>query len=263
MKTYLIVDLDDTVWNWIIPTVKAYDALVKEMSLLYKVSNFSARNVLKAWNSIYQQTDYTFYNIKSSGAKNEYLKCAFYKEFYQHFKVNEGFEELFKTLEAKGVLIVAYSNSSLEHIEDRLRVSGLRKYFHKIFFAGGKTESMYGDLEKGCYKPNPNFLLKRVCKDIIVRDDRLNEVVYLGNSLSDDIYPSNVIGLDSVYYKEDPVNEDVYKSLLSVSHFSKKDLAWSSRLAIQAKPDYILEGSAIKLLSMFEWGMFNTTHPVF
>lgn len=242
MIKLLITDLDDTLYSWIGFFIPAFYAMAEEVSRIIKVDLSS---LLEEYKHVHQEkgsVEYPFATLLLPSVKatfptysrkkiQEELDPAFHR-FHSVRKENlKLFPDVKKSLErlvSEGVRIVGYTESAKENGYYRLYRLGVDYLFNSVYvsksqYRNGKSQILPEKVHVVTgKKPNP-VLLKRICEDQGVS---LNEAVYVGDSLTKDVYMAKRAGVFSVLIKvpQDVFNmTDYYNKLVAISHWLPED----------------------------------------
>lgn len=263
MIKLLITDLDDTLYPWVDFFIPAFYAMVDELAvLLKKDSNL----LLDEYRKIHQEKGslefpYASVFLPSVLAafpeltQDELIKAlnpVFHKFnsvrkklLHLYPNVKESLEELLQM----GILIVGYTESAEENGYYRLRKLGIAELFHKVFVSSSQfSNDKYPHPSKirtvVGKKPNPE-ILKQICTSESIE---LNEAIYIGDSLTKDIYMANKANVQSVLFRApcDPAaKNELYKKLVAVSHWQPEDFNREAELhkicqQENIRPDYLI-----------------------
>lgn len=182
------------------------------------------------------------------------LNPAFHKfnSIRKHkLKLYPNVKETLDKLFAMGIRIVGYTDSAEENGFYRLKKLEISDYFKNVYVSDSqferpdnlpsstKTQIVHGR------KPNPE-LINKICK---YENVSTNETIYLGDSMTKDIYMARMAGVTSVlcqYPCDKNVKEDLYSKLIAISHWTKSD--FKKELDIKevcrkenVNPDYIVK----------------------
>lgn len=113
-------------------------------------------------------------------------------EFYQFTILREGVEETLSELQ-KSVKIGCITNGQAKSQNNKLDMSGLRKYFESTIVSG----------EFGKHKPDPSIFLKS-CEELNVAP---NEMMYVGDTFYADVVGSTRAGCVPVWIWPDKTRE--------------------------------------------------------
>lgn len=282
MIKLLITDLDDTLYSWIDFFIPAFYGMLDELSFLLK----KPRNVLvEEYRQIHHEkgsVEYPFATLLLPSVKDAYpnrtkdelldiLNPAFHKfnSIRKHrLKLYPNVKETLEKLSAMEIRIVGYTDSAEENGYYRLKKLGISDYFKSVYVSDSQFEKPNGlpsstntQIVHG-HKPNPE-LINTICKH---ENIAVNETIYLGDSMTKDIYMARMAGVTSVlckYPRDTKIQEDLYSKLVAISHWTKAD--FQKEIAIKEvckkvniQPNYIIH-SFDELLAIIE-SLNNTSH---
>lgn len=161
-----------------------------------------------------------------------------------------GVREVLKKLIEMQIIIVGYTDSAEENGFYRLKKLNIDCYFKHVYVADSqfkrpsnlsseKTQIVSGK------KPNP-AILQKICKREGIA---INETLYLGDSLTKDIYMAKQAGAVSVLCKyscDEKMQKELYAKLVAISHWKKSDFEREQMLkklcqADGIQPDYTIQ----------------------
>lgn len=242
MIKLLATDLDDTLYSWIDFFIPAFYGMLDELSLIL---NIPKNDLLHEYQQVHQKkgsVEYPFATLLLPSVKTAYpnnteeellniLNPAFHRFNSIRKKKLElypGVKETLKEIVEMGIKIVGYTDSAEENGFYRLRRLGIENYFQCVYVSDSqferpdnlpsskKTQIVHGK------KPNP-AVIKKICEQEGVA---IEEIVYLGDSLTKDIYMAKQAGATSVLCKypcDAKVQEELYAKLVAISHWTKLD----------------------------------------
>ena len=265
MIKLLITDLDDTLYSWIGFFIPAFYGMVDELS---HILNEEKAVLLKEYKQIHQQkgsVEYPYATLYLPSVINAYpgdtpeellrkLDPVFHRfnsirkkrlELYPHVK------ETLTQISQLGIKIVGYTESAEENGFYRLQKLGIADLFQHVYVSDSqferpdylpsseKTRVVHGK------KPNPK-LLKQICAQESVS---VTEAVYIGDSITKDIYMAKVAGVASVLckYPCDPQTaNDLYRQLVAISHWTEEDFQHEKEIkqicqSNNIRPDYTVD----------------------
>jgi len=198
----IIFDVDNTLIDWQDEYVFVLRNLLLEMN-----PNFTEEEILNIDNVIDTNEKYLSELSKGSFLKyiNEKTGLNFDTNFLNKlikgqgkcYKEDKELVETIKYLSSKYDLYVI-SNWFTETQKLRLENLGVAKYFKKII--GG---------DENYFKPDIK------CFDIILKDYKVEECVYVGDKLEIDIKPALSIGMDAIWKTNEETNE--YKTIKDIN----------------------------------------------
>lgn len=198
----IIFDVDNTLIDW----QNEYIFVLKNL-LLEINPNFTEKEILKIDNVIDTNEKFLTELNKDSFLKyiNDKTGLTFDMNFLNNlikgqgkcYKDDNELIETIKYLASKYDLFVI-SNWFTETQKLRLENLGIAKYFKKII--GG---------DENYFKPDTR------CFDIILKDYKVDECVYVGDKLDVDIKPALSIGMDAIWKTNIETNE--YKTIKNIN----------------------------------------------
>ena len=242
MIKLLITDLDDTLYSWIEFFVPAFYGMLDELSkLLGKPRKF----LQQEYKQVHQEkgsVEFPYATLLLPSVKAAYpgstreellekLDPVFHKFNYirkKNLKLYPGVEETLKNISEKGITIVGYTDSAEENGFYRLKKLKIDDFFKNVYV----SYSQYDRPEHlpsspkikivSEKKPNPE-ILKKICKTECVA---VEEAVYLGDSLTKDIFMASRAGITSVLCKypcDKKEQKELYLKLVAISNWTKED----------------------------------------
>lgn len=259
MKKILITDLDDTLYDWIGFFIPAFYAMVDELHNITGIEKDILLSEYKIKHQYYGSVEYPYvtlelpsiikkYNDSSLDEIKGFLSEAFHcfnSVRKNNLKLFDGVEDTLKALSEKGVVIIGYTESSQENGYYRLKKLGICDYFKRIYTLKSQYKSQYPVDERiitvNNKKPDKDILLS-ICKKEYFTP---NEALYIGDSLTKDIYMANEAGITSVLMSHPKENNDYYKLLVDISSWTEDDFEHEAKLKEECtlhnvKPDYII-----------------------
>lgn len=264
MIKLLVTDLDDTLYSWIDFFIPAFYGMLDELSLIL---NIPKDDLLDEYQQIHQEkrsVEYPFATLLLPSVKASYpgktkeellniLNPAFHRFNSirkRKLELYSGVEETLKKIVEMGIKIVGYTDSAEENGFYRLKKLGIDNYFQSVYVsdsqferpdnlpASEKIQIVYGK------KPNPT-VIQKICQQESIS---IKETVYLGDSLTKDIYMAKRAGTTAVLCKyscDEKVQEELYAKLIAISHWTKSDFEQEKRIKDICKtenihPDYII-----------------------
>lgn len=271
----LVLDLDNTLYDWVSYFVSSFYSMVTEASKITGIEKEVLLDDLREVHRHYHDSEHPFslleatsvtkkYSNLSRSEKAEVLDPAFYAFNKSRLANLELFPDVVPTLEhfsSNGVQIVAYTDSKLFGVYDRLNRLGIMQFFSSIYCR--ENESIHPNpkraialareiksvpavlLEKVSRKPDPEILLQ-----ILRRFDvEIHNAAYVGDSLTRDVVMASDARVTSVWAKYGSnVSSDNYAKLVRVSHWTKEEVLRESELKERnVQPDIVLEESFSEL----------------
>ena len=213
MKKLLITDLDDTLYDWIGFFIPAFYAMLDELSNITYIDRVKLIREYKELHQKYGSVEYPFVTLELPSIKKKYsnlsvdeLKKLLGEAFHrfnsvrkQRLKLYDGVLDTVKLLFEQGVTIIGYTESAQENGLYRLKKLEISQYFKHVYASQSQYRNVYSDDKKaksvGVKKPNKDILL-RICKE---ENCDITEAVYVGDSLTKDVYMAKQAGIVSVW----------------------------------------------------------------
>lgn len=257
MIKLLITDLDDTLYSWLSFFIPAFYEMVDELS---KILQKPEAELLQEYKQVHQEkgsVEYPYATLLLPSVRQKFpdytkeqlmdvLNTAFHrfnstrkKKLCLYPQVKETLEQLSKL----GIIIVGYTESAEENGFYRLKKLSIDNFFRKVYVSNSqyerpdsfpsspKTQIVHGK------KPNPE-LLSQICKS---EGALICEAIYVGDSLTKDIYMAKMAGITSVLCKY-PKSDDadtLYQKLVAITNWTDKDFEYENRLKEQFKSQNI------------------------
>lgn len=265
MMKLFITDLDDTLYSWIDFFVPAFYGMVEELS---RILNKEEAVLLKEYKQVHQQkgsAEYPYATLYLPSVIKAYpddtpeerlrkLDPVFHRfnsirkkrlDLYPHVK------ETLTQISQMGIKIVGYTESAEENGFYRLEKLGIAHLFQHVYVSDSqferpdylpsseKTRVVHGK------KPNPT-LLRQICAQESVP---VAETVYVGDSITKDIYMAKVAGVAAVLCKypcDSQATNDLYTKLIAISHWTGEDFQREKEVkqicqSNNIRPDYTVD----------------------
>ncbi len=275
MIKLFITDLDDTLYSWIGFFIPAFYEMAEELSHILKKDKEA---LLEEYKRIHQEkgsVEYPYATAYLPSVLNAYpnytkeellqeLNPVFHRfnstrkkqlQLYPYVK-----ETLSKIAEMN-IKIVGYTESAEENGFYRLRKLGIEDLFCRVYVSGSqferpdcfpssaKTHAVLGK------KPNPE-LISQICE---CESALPGETIYVGDSLTKDIYMAKMAGVVAVLckYPCDPEKaKELYQKLVAISHWTETDFRREDELKKMCReqgicPDYTID-SFDRLISIIQ-----------
>lgn len=264
MIKLLVTDLDDTLYSWIGFFIPAFYGMVGELS---RILGKGRNCIIQEYKVVHQEkgsVEYPYATLLLPSVKEAFpnytrqqivdvLDPAFHK--FNSIRKNKlclfpGVKETLEELSSTGIIIVGYTESAEENGYYRLSKLGIDHLFRRVYVSNSqydrpgyipssdKTQVVHGK------KPNPALLLQ------ILQDENvgLTEAIYIGDSLTKDIYMAKEAGILSIICKYPTKSnaEDLYSQLVAITNWTECDFKYESELRNECKlknikPDYTIE----------------------
>lgn len=256
MTKLLITDLDNTLYDWVSFFYKSFDEMLREIENITKLPREILLNEFKEVHQKHHNTEHPFAALelpsvqralKSSSREQlyTYLDPAFHAFNRARKKYLKSYPEVVDTLtelKHRGVKIVAHTEATHFNSVFRAVKLGLDEFFEVIYTTKESEftqphphrESALGlprckvvELPKEERKPNPALL-----EDIIRRHNAdKNETVYVGDSLSKDVYMANEVGVTSAWAEYGRnFDQSAWDLLVKITHWTDEDVSREEEL---------------------------------
>jgi phosphoglycolate phosphatase-like HAD superfamily hydrolase len=259
----LILDLDNTLYDWVASFVPAIYAMIESASEILQVSSEQIIAELKVVNQRHGDTEHPraifeiASAIKTFAGDHDKIAGALRPAIVRFQETNmgllalyDGVQETLGAAKDAGVTIVAYTDARVASSLPRVNALGLRPYLTKLYTPDqrvGPYATSNGDmaflttLPHNERKPNPTTLL-----DICARCEVAHkQALYVGDSLVRDIYMARQAGVVSAWArygtKFDPI---LWDKLVSITHWTPEDVSREAEVRERAgtvKPDIVLD----------------------
>ncbi|MEE1173224.1 MAG: HAD family hydrolase [Ruminococcus sp.] len=259
MKKTLITDLDDTLYDWIGFFIPAFYALVDELVVITGIDKNVLLTEFKEKHQYYGSVEYPFVTLslpsikeKYSSLSDEELKSVLNEAFHRFNSVRkrklqlyDGVEETLKELSDNNVTIIGYTESSPENGFYRLKRLGVAEYFSRVYTSTTKFQTSFPLESKikmvDTKKPDKKVLLE-ICQFEGVAP---LETIYIGDSLTKDIYMANSAGVTSVLIQHPKEQNNYYQKLVDITSWTDEDFERENRLKEECKEknihaDYVI-----------------------
>lgn len=244
MKKLLITDLDDTLYDWIGFFIPAFYALVDELVVITGIDRKILLSEFKERHQYYGSVEYPFVTLtlpsiqkKYSSLSEEEIKAILNEAFHRFnsvrkrkLKLYDGVEETLKELSDNNVTIIGYTESSPENGFYRLKRLGVAEYFSRVYTSTTKYQSSFPLDSKikmvDVKKPNKEVLLE-ICQ---FEGFDPSEAIYIGDSLTKDIFMANSAGVTSILIQHPKEQNDYYQKLVDITSWTDEDFEREKRL---------------------------------
>ena len=257
MKKLLVTDLDDTLYGWIDFFVPAFYAMAEEVANITGIDKAQLLCEYKERHQFYRSVEFPYVTLtlpsvvkKYRGCTQEEIKEILNEAFHRFNSVRKRELKLFpnvaetlKELHDRGVTIIGYTESSQENGFYRLGRLGIEEYFKFVYVSVSMYEAKYPVSPKitriTTKMPDTNFLAI-ICAD---ENCEMCDVVYVGDSITKDMYMAHMAGVTAVWYKKSIKNEQYYSMLDDITSWSDADFERERQLKEiwereNMKPDY-------------------------
>ncbi|MGQ7242085.1 HAD family hydrolase [Salinicola sp. V024] len=274
MKKLIVCDLDNTLYDWVKYFVGSFYAMVDEV---VKITGCNRERLLDDFREVHRfhhdsehpfalletETITRMFPGKDSSEVANILDSAFYA-FNSYRKNNltlyPGVIEGLEKMQSYNIKIVAHTESKFYATVDRLSRLGLTQYFSKIYCR--ERASAIHPVTKKVQESFVSFPLEKIVElthhqrkpsrevllEICARENvKTSEAAYVGDSIARDILMAKRAEVFSIWAKYGTQhNEDDYKKLVRVSHWTQEDVKREKELAKEASgvlPDAVAKSS--------------------
>lgn len=259
MKRLLITDLDDTLYDWLGFFIPSFYAMIDEVVKITGIPKEILIEEYKTKHQYYGSVEYPFVTLELPSVLKKYkdlttceIKEVLSEAFHrfnsvrkEKLKLYEGVENTLKELFENNIVIIGYTESSQENGFYRLKKLGIEKYFKTVYVSSSNYENNYPVSEKikvvSTKKPNKEVLLN-ICN---CEQCSTDETIYIGDSLTKDIYMANMADITSVLIKHPKEKNDYYSRLVDITSWTQDDFQRESKIKEECEtrgiyPDYTI-----------------------
>lgn len=261
----LVTDLDNTLYDWVGSFVPAFYAMAEEAAEILDVDLETLLDELRAVHQRHGSSEHPFSLLETESVRARHrgmppsevraiLDAAFHRFNSVRKRTLTLYDGVLETLQAvvdAGAPVVAYTDARIPNSLYRVNRLGLDRFVEHLYapaarfpseLAGeAQNEQLLRVLPEGDKKPNPRTLLD-ICRDLGVAP---SDTVYVGDSLSRDIYMAQSAGVRSAWARYgtevDPV---LWQKLVRVTHWTEHDIENEARLKAESagtRPDVVLD----------------------
>lgn len=261
----LITDLDNTLYDWVGSFVPAFYAMAEEAAQIIGIEREALLDEMRTVHQRHGSSEHPFALLeaasvvrklagKSRDERLQMLDAAFHRfnsVRKRKLVLYEGVIDTLAMIVATGVSIVAYTDARIPNSLFRLNRLGLDQFVEHLYAPAARFRSniaaeapnerllrVLPELDK---KPNPKTLLD-ICRDHSVAP---HDTVYVGDSLSRDIYMAQSAGVRSAWARYGTkVDPELWQRLVRVTHWTEDDIAREAHLKVEsagARADVVLD----------------------
>jgi phosphoglycolate phosphatase-like HAD superfamily hydrolase len=281
VKSCIVTDLDDTIWDWLNMWHSSFSPYFNEIRDTFQIEEDVLKADFKKLHQKYNTTEvsFAFGELTSLSDKNKEQiakKPLIGKSILHKYNVNKKsnlklYDGVLKTLlelKSQGVLIIGFTESNAFFTKYRIKHLDLDGIFDCIYTpldtgVPKSVEKIYSDEHWEPVKTEIRYLSKSIKKPdseilgIILRDFQVSKenAIYVGDKIDRDIRMAIDAGITSIYAKYgSEIDNDKYKLLKDVTHWKSEDVIREMEYHErhrneEIKPDYILEKSFSELLN--------------
>ena len=289
----LVVDLDNTLWDWMGVWAKSFRAMLDQLTAETHLDVVPLKQEIRQVHQKRGTAEYSFLLdelpplqpfLKGTTARKRFPEVLHAQDSTRIHNL-QLYPKVLSTLmqiKQSGVTIVAYTESVAYWAEWRIRQTGLDGVIDYLYSAPdhdfphgitpkkvrtkptdeyGLKETIHLHVPKGSTKPNPLILSQ------IVRNHGVEglSTVYVGDSLTKDVAMAQDAGVLDVHaYYGISCNKNDYALLNDVTSWSDAQVAEEAQRISETvlKPSYILHDSFAELLDLFTFKVRHKTAPL-
>jgi FMN phosphatase YigB (HAD superfamily) len=260
----VIIDLDNTVYDWFTAFVPAFYAMVHEAAPLIGIDEDELLDDLQVVHRKHGDSEHPFALLETRAVRRAFSQKsqehvaqlldpafhAFNRVRKQNLRLYEGVYETLEELVRLHVPVVAYTDARVINSLFRLNLLGIKQLISRLYAPGHVVkeldEATLSDdfvrvLPPRDRKPNPQTLIDICSQCGVVPSDAL----YVGDSLARDIYMAKEAGLHSAWAKFGTLYEKaLWPKLVRVTHWTDLDVETKATLREKARgiePDCVLD----------------------
>jgi FMN phosphatase YigB (HAD superfamily) len=257
MIKLLVIDLDNTVYDWLGAHVPSFDAQLTE---LRRLTGLPEKELLEAYRRVHRQkrtSEYAYAfleldvldQIDGGLEPSERLRRygtaleAYRSEHLRRLRLYPGVPETLTELRGRGVRVVAHTDAMMFYASLRVSVLGIEPFLDGLFavrdhdwpmavsppfgemFSGRNpfrsNLSIQEELPPDLVKPDP-AVLRRILSRL---ETNPSEAVYVGDSLNRDVRVAQRAGIHDVYAEYGLAHgSPLYGRLIEVTHWTEADV---------------------------------------
>jgi phosphoglycolate phosphatase-like HAD superfamily hydrolase len=282
--TTLVLDLDNTLWDWVEIWYQSFSAMLRTMSDTSGIPDAELRPHIRAVHQRHGTAEYAFLldELDVLPCPPEQTRAEAYVEAVEAYRsarraalaLYPGVAETLDTINAAGCRVLAYTESMAFYTNYRIRKLDLDGRIHVVYSPAdhdlprGLSEEQVRKYPKDHYelkhttqqhtpagekKPNPAILRS------IMRDAGADPkaTAFVGDSLMKDIAMAQDCGIMDVHAEYGKAqNRPEYQLLKDVTHWSDEEVERERATIADSlvTPTYVLKSSFPELLDLFEFG---------
>lgn len=275
MIDLVVLDLDNTLYDWVGYYVPAFRAMLAELS---RITGLPENELKASFQRVHQRhgtSEYAFaieeldvlqevdqdLSIPERLEKYATAINAFRAVRAERMSLYPGAAEVLGALHREDRQLVAYTDAMMFYATRRLKQLGIEKYFSGLvaprdhglppgvrpeWVRSSDDETKYRPLiphvealEPGLAKPNPEILLE-IVRDFETRPERS---VYVGDSLHRDVYMAQLAGVHDIYASYGrSYPREYFTELVEITHWTDEDVARERDLhRISVEPSQVID----------------------
>lgn len=275
----IITDLDNTLYDWFVPWYKSFKVFVEEVTKNTSINEIKLLEDIKKIHEKHGTSEYSFdFLVKEliilekdyphDSEQLNSLRHKFYKTKKNYLKLYPGVLDTLILLKSKECYIVGFTESMEFYSKDRVKKLGLdgildflyspedhdiprdfERYYDKSYY--GLKSTIYKKLPLNHKKPDV-----KVIEDILETIDpkiKLDEVLYIGDSLTKDIVMAQEANVNDVYAEYGVSNhKNEYDLLKKVTHWTDEEVEKEKSIKKEhIEPSYVLHASFSEIFRYF------------
>jgi len=275
MIKLVVLDLDNTLYDWVGYYVPAFRAMLAELS---RITGLPENELKASFQRVHQRhgtSEYAFaieeldvlqerdrdLSIPERLKKYATAIEAFREVRAERLCLYPGALEVLRVLCRRDLQLVAYTDAMMFYATRRLKQLGVEHFFSGLvaprdhglppgvrpeWVRSSDDESKYQpliphveELEPGLAKPNPEILLE-IVRDF---DTRREATVYVGDSLHKDVYMAQLAGVHDIYASYGrSYPREYFAELVEITHWTAEDVARERDLhRISVEPSQVID----------------------
>ncbi|QIO59966.1 HAD family hydrolase [Rhizobium leguminosarum] len=261
-RRLLILDLDNTLYDWVSSFVPAAYAMIEKASEILQVSIDQVVDELKVVNQRHGDTEHPQAIFEIASALRQFMDApeiakalepsvVCFQDTNAHLlQLYPGVKEKLEDANRSGVTMVAYTDARVASSLSRVNFLGLRPYLTQLFTPDQRVSpymmrssdrEFVSVLPHDERKPNPAALLD-ICRRCNVTPDK---ALYVGDSLVRDIYMAKQAGILSAWARYGTTfDPGLWTKLVAITHWTEIDVLKEAQVRERAgtvMPDVVLD----------------------
>ena len=274
MIKLIVMDFDDTLYDWIGHFMPALDAMIRAGAPLLGVTEDTLRKQLKVVHEYYGNTEQPFALLETTAAQQCLGSLPWEEQRHALASAFDAFDEIrakklklyddvqpaLAKLRKEGIAIVGYSAAPSVNIAKRVKMLDLAHFFDRIYaspfvgkpFPGHRPplDQTVPVIELHQPKPDPDAV-QYITRDLGVIS---MHTLFVGDSLAADIAPAIAGGAQAALVRRETTSTDtLLPDLLKVSHRTAETRADSGALSDAELARVPVLGSLADLWSYFSF----------
>lgn len=276
-KSVVVTDLDNTLYDWFrLWWFQPFNAMLETLQTSTDMNRETLLEEIKRVHVKYNTSEFPYVTDEMDCLKNMdpsirvSAREAFESKRREVLVFYPTVEETLLALKRKGCLLIGYTETQAFYTHERLRLLGLDLILDYVYSPPTVEFEVPEGVEKkeplplrytkdkhtpkGEKKPNPD-ILQQIIRDVGATQD---EVIYIGNSLMQDIQMALHAGVTDVYarYGDDYQQDPDYDLLRQVTHWPERDVTTEQETTPETVPPTHTISEFSEILSIFEFSSF-------